>query len=58
MTDVAAEMDTLTDTFRECKICHKACVAAVEMLAVRILFRWLSSVEVYELIMLDIPVQV
>ncbi len=53
-------MDALTDTFRECKICHKACVAAVDMLAVRILFREISSVKVYELIMLQlgIPVQV
>ncbi|KJA25990.1 hypothetical protein HYPSUDRAFT_133620 [Hypholoma sublateritium FD-334 SS-4] len=33
VTDVAGEMDALTDTLRDCKICHKACVAAVEMLA-------------------------
>lgn len=35
VTDVAGEMDALTDTLRDCKACHKACVAAVEMLAVR-----------------------
>jgi len=33
VTDVAGEMDTLTDTFADCKACHKACIAAVEMLA-------------------------
>ncbi|KAF9535530.1 hypothetical protein CPB83DRAFT_841924 [Crepidotus variabilis] len=32
-TDVAGEMDALTDTFQDCKMCHKACTAAVEMLA-------------------------
>lgn len=35
VTDVAGEMDALTDTFADCKACHKACTAAVEMLAVR-----------------------
>jgi len=35
-TDVAGEMDALTDTFRDCKTCHKACTAAVEMLEVRV----------------------
>ena len=35
MTDVAGEMDALTETFADCKTCHKACVAAVDMLAVR-----------------------
>jgi len=33
VTDVAGEMDALTDTFADCKTCHKACIAAVEMLA-------------------------
>lgn len=56
MTDVAAEMDALTDTLRECKICHKACVAAVEMLAVRTLFY--PSVEICELNVRHTPVQV
>ncbi|KAF8971534.1 hypothetical protein BDZ97DRAFT_1651201 [Flammula alnicola] len=32
-TDVAGEMDALTNTFQDCKTCHKACIAAVEMLA-------------------------
>jgi len=32
-TDIAAEMDTLRETLRHCKMCNKACVAAVEMLA-------------------------
>ncbi|KDR84793.1 hypothetical protein GALMADRAFT_217858 [Galerina marginata CBS 339.88] len=32
-TDVAGEMGVLTNTFITCKICHKACTAAVEMLA-------------------------
>ena len=36
VTDVAGEMDALPDTLHDCKTCHKACVAAVEMLAVRI----------------------
>jgi hypothetical protein len=35
VTDVAAEMGSLTDIFRDCKACHRACVAAVDMLAVR-----------------------
>ena len=35
VTDVAGEMHALTDTLRDCKTCHKACVAAVEMLVVR-----------------------
>jgi len=35
VTDVAGEMDAVTDILRDCKTCHKACVAAVEMLAVR-----------------------
>ncbi|PPQ90411.1 hypothetical protein CVT25_014929 [Psilocybe cyanescens] len=33
-TDVAGEMSALTETFTACKICCKACTAAVEMLAV------------------------
>jgi hypothetical protein len=37
-TDIAAEMDTLKDSFRHCKTCLKACTAAVEMLAVRLSF--------------------
>lgn len=41
-TDIAAEMDTLRDTFRDCKICQKACIAAVEMLAVRLCFQCLT----------------
>ncbi|KAF8887942.1 hypothetical protein CPB84DRAFT_1786471 [Gymnopilus junonius] len=32
-TDVAGEMDALTDVFLDCKTCHKACRAAVDMLA-------------------------
>ncbi|KAF9056628.1 hypothetical protein BJ165DRAFT_545145 [Panaeolus papilionaceus] len=32
VTDVAGEMGALTDTFSDCKACHKACIAAVEML--------------------------
>ncbi|KAF9452520.1 hypothetical protein P691DRAFT_804257 [Macrolepiota fuliginosa MF-IS2] len=32
-TDVAGEMELFVDTLKECKICHKAGVAAVEMLA-------------------------
>jgi len=35
VTDIAGEMDALTDTFTHCKNCQKACIAAVEMLAVR-----------------------
>jgi len=35
MTDVAGEMATITQELpRGCKECHKACTAAVEMLAV------------------------
>jgi hypothetical protein len=37
-TDVAGEMEAFADTLRDCKICYKACVAAVEMLAVRMSF--------------------
>jgi len=37
-TDVAGEMDALTDTFHDCKTCHKACVAAVDMLTVRLAY--------------------
>lgn len=37
-TDVAGEMDALTDTFRDCRACHKACEAAVDMLAVRLAY--------------------
>ncbi|KAF4623965.1 hypothetical protein D9613_001631 [Agrocybe pediades] len=33
VTDVAGEMATLIETFNNCKICHKACTAAVDMLA-------------------------
>ncbi|KAF8168303.1 hypothetical protein B0H34DRAFT_55042 [Crassisporium funariophilum] len=32
VTDIAGEMDTLTGTLSDCKTCHKACIAAVEML--------------------------
>jgi len=42
VTDVAGEMDALTDTFADCKTCHKACIAAVEMLAVRSFPNFLS----------------
>jgi hypothetical protein len=35
-TDVAGEMELFVDTLKECKTCHKAGVAAVEMLAVSI----------------------
>ena len=35
VTDIAGEMDALTETFRDCKACLKACTAAVDMLAVR-----------------------
>ena len=35
MTDIAGEMATIMQELpRGCKDCHKACVAAVEMLAV------------------------
>ena len=33
-TDVAAEMSVLMDYLYSCRTCHKACTAAVEMLAV------------------------
>lgn len=33
-TDVAGEMELFVDTLAQCKTCHKAGVAAVEMLAV------------------------
>ncbi|KXN83569.1 hypothetical protein AN958_01134 [Leucoagaricus sp. SymC.cos] len=32
-TDVAGEMELFVDTLKECRVCHKAGVAAVEMLA-------------------------
>ena len=32
-------MDTLKDSLRHCKVCLKACTAAVEMLAVRLCFQ-------------------
>ncbi|KAF8807222.1 hypothetical protein BYT27DRAFT_7189311 [Phlegmacium glaucopus] len=42
-TDIAAEMGTLRDRVRDCKICHKACTAAVEMLAVRLSFQLFNA---------------
>jgi len=32
-TDVAAEMSAVAQELQHCRICHKACIAAVEMLA-------------------------
>ncbi|KAF9014971.1 hypothetical protein BDQ17DRAFT_1340266 [Cyathus striatus] len=32
-TDVAGEMDRLTETLQHCKACYKACIAAVDLLA-------------------------
>lgn len=46
VTDVAGEMATLTDDLpKGCQMCHKACTAAVKMLAVRILQFYISQAE-------------
>lgn len=42
-TDVAGEMELFVDTLKECKVCYKAGVAAVEMLAVSVIFVHLNS---------------
>ncbi|KAF9473316.1 hypothetical protein BDN70DRAFT_908901 [Pholiota conissans] len=33
VTDVAGEMEAFTETLQDCKVCYKACIAAVEMLS-------------------------
>lgn len=52
VTDIAGEMDALTETFRDCKTCLKACTAAVDMLAVStyILITVLKSPSSYNLL--------
>ena len=37
VSDIAGEMDALTPTLMHCGVCHKAWIAAVEMLRVRLI---------------------